>query len=324
MDKKERIERFEHLRLGLFMHFGLYSAAGEGEWAWHNLPGVRKIYGSLKEHFDPEKLDFTDILSKARDAGMRYAVLTARHHDGFAMWPSDAGTLSTKNHLGGRDIVGEYVDACRKVGLKVGLYYSPPDWYFNQKYMSFMIGSRSEKYPDRPNKDIDHKPTGDLPPMPEEHYLAYCGYLNEQIKELMTRYGKIDVLWFDGSVKDTSHVMSADDIRTLQPGIVINDRLWGIGDYCTKYECRMPTERPKEKYWEACVIWHVGGGWSYVKNADKYRRLEVSMEQYDTVKRFGGNFMLNIAPDRDGVVPAAYYAAAKELSGAIGEKYGAV
>ena len=208
--------------------------------------------------------------------------------------------------------------------MKVGLYYSPPDWYFNRDYMSFMYGSGSEKYPDRPNKDIDHKPTGVLPAMPEEHYLAYCAYLNAQIKELMTRYGKIDILWFDGTVKDTSKLMSAEEIRALQPGIVINDRLWGVGDYCTKYECRIPTERPAEKYWEACVIWHVGGGWSYVKNADRYREREITISQYSTVRGFGGNLLLNIAPDRDGVVPGAYYTALGELSQDIKEKYGSV
>ena len=326
---------FNPTLLGLFIHFGISTVHGDCDISWGMMDNPERRakgngivtpreYWKQAEAFDPRSFEPERWLYTAKEAGFTYAVFTAKHHDGFAMWPSDAGTLSTKNYQGGRDIVGEYVAACRKVGLKVGLYYSPPDWYFNQKYMSFMIGSRSEKYPDRPNKDIDHKPIGDLPAMPEEHYAAYCDYLNRQIKELMTRYGRIDVLWFDGTVKDTTKLISAEEIRAMQPGIVINDRLWGVGDYCTQYECRMPTERPKEKYWEACVIWHVGGGWSYVKNADKYRPLELSMSQYDTIKRFGGNFMLNIAPDRDGVVPAAYYAAAKELSDAVKERYGAV
>ena len=326
---------FNPTLLGLFIHFGISTVHGDCDISWGMMDNPERRakgngivtpreYWKQAEAFDPRSFEPERWLYAAKEAGFTYAVFTAKHHDGFAMWPSDAGTLSTKNYQGGRDIVGEYVAACRKVGLKVGLYYSPPDWYFNQKYMSFMIGSRSEKYPDRPNKDIDHKPIGDLPAMPEEHYAAYCDYLNRQIKELMTRYGRIDVLWFDGTVKDTTKLISAEEIRAMQPGIVINDRLWGVGDYCTQYECRMPTERPKEKYWEACVIWHVGGGWSYVKNADKYRPLELSMSQYDTIKRFGGNFMLNIAPDRDGIVPAAYYAAAKELSDAIKERYGAV
>ena len=324
---------FKPTLLGLFIHFGISTVHGDCDISWGMMDNPERRakgngiltpreYWKQAERFDPREFEPEKWLSAAREAGFTYAVFTARHHDGFAMWPSDAGDLSTKNYLKGRDIVGEYVAACRRVGLKVGLYYSPPDWYFNRKYMSFMVGSRSEKYPDRPNKDIDHNPIGDLPVMPEEHYLAYCDYLNAQIKELLTRYGKIDVLWFDGTVKDTSKVMSPDEIRALQPGIVINDRLWGVGDYSTQYECRMPTERPKDEFWEACVIWHVGGGWSYVKNADRYRQPEISMSQYDTVRKFGGNLMLNIAPDRDGVVPEAYYEAAAKLASDIRHAYG--
>ncbi len=326
---------FDPTLLGLFIHFGISTVHGDCDISWGMMDNPERRakgngivtpreYWKQAEVFDPKLFEPEKWLYAAKEAGFTYAVMTTRHHDGYAMWPSEYGELSTKRYMHGRDLVGEYVDACRKVGLRVGLYYSPPDWYFNRDYMSFMIGSRSEKYPDRPNKDIDHNPIGDLPKMPEEHYDAYCEYLNGQIKELLTRYGKIDVLWFDGTVKDVSKVMSARDIRALQPGIVINDRLWGVGDYSTQYECRIPNERPKDKYWEACVIWHVGGGWSYVKNADKYRSLDITMGQYDAVRRFEGNFLLNIAPDRDGVVPPAYYSAAKELSAAIKEKYGGI
>jgi alpha-L-fucosidase len=221
--------------------------------------------------------------------------------------------------MNGRDLVREYADACRKLGLKVGFYYSPPDWHFNSDYMSFMNGSRTEAYPDRKHKDIDHKDIeGDLPVMPQAHYDRYVDYMNTQVRELLTNYGRVDLLWFDGSMKDLTNVITIEEIRALQPQIVVNDRLWGfgIGDYSSEYECRLPKEKP-EGPWETCQIWHVGGGWSYVKNADKYRDLATTLHQYEVCKEWGGNLLLNIAPDKDGVVPDAYYKAVREFGDAI-------
>ena len=188
----------------------------------------------------------------------------------------------------------------------------------NQKYMSFMPGSRSERYPERPYEDIDHKPIDALPEMPKEHYEKYGEYVNAQVRELLTRYGQVDLLWFDGSMNDLTNVITIDEIRELQPQIVVNDRMWGwgIGDYCSKFECQLPKEDPGMP-WETCQIWHVGGGWSWVKNADKYRELEITLNQYETCKKWGGNLLLNIAPAADGSVPEASYKAVKEFGEAI-------
>lgn len=324
---------FEPTQLGLFIHFGISAVHGDCDISWGMMDNPERKakgngwltpheYWKQAEAFDPKKFEPERWLSAAKEAGFSYAVLTTRHHDGYAMWPSDAGDFSTKQYMRGRDLVGEYVRACRAVGLKVGLYYSPPDWRFNQKYMSFMIGSHSEKYPDRPFKDIYHNVVASIPEMPREHYEKYCEYVNAQVRELLTRYGKVDVLWFDGSTKDTSKIITIDEIRSLQPSIVVNDRLWGIGDYNTKYECHLPTERPEAKFWEACECWHVGGGWSYVKNADKFRPIEYMTEHYGIVRKFGGNYMPNIAPDRDGVVPEGFYPACREFGERIKEIYG--
>ena len=322
---------YNPVQLGLFIHFGISAVHGDLDISWGMMDNPERRakgngiltpreYWALAEKFNPDKYNPEEWLSAAKEAGFTYAVLTTRHHDGFALWPSNEGDFSTKNYMGGRDLVREYVDACRKVGLKVGLYFSPPDWRFDQKYRSFMNGSRSAKYPDRPNKDIDHQPIGDLPEMPVEHYDRYISYMNGQVRELLTNYGQIDLIWFDGSVADISKAITIEEIRSLQPQIIVNDRLWGfgIGDYNSKYECHLPTEDPGMP-WETSQIWHVGGGWSYVRNADKYRKLEITMNQYETCKKWGGNLLLNIAPRADGSVPDAYYRAVKEFGEALKE-----
>lgn len=321
---------FEPVRLGLFIHYGISAVHGDLDISWGMMENpVRRAkgngiatpreYWALAERFQPDQYNPEEWLRAAKDAGFDYAVFTTKHHDGYALWPTDAGDFSTKTYMGGRDLVREYVDACRKVGLKVGFYYSPPDWYFDRDYRSFMQGSRTEAYPERPHKDIDHKDiVGELPEMPKEHYDRYVNYVNTQVRELLTRYGRIDLLWFDGSMTDLTNTITIEEIRALQPQIVVNDRFWGfgIGDYCSKYECHLPAQRP-EGPWETCQIWHVGGGWSYVKNADKYRDLAITMHQYEVCKEWGGNLLLNIAPAADGSVPEAYYKAVKEFGDAV-------
>lgn len=321
---------YQPVNLGLFIHYGISAVHGDLDISWGMMenPERRKKkngivtpreYWALAETFNPEKYRPEEWLSAAKAAGFTYAVLTTKHHDGFSLWPSEASDFSTKNYLNGRDLVGEYVEACRKLGLKVGLYYSPPDWRFNQKYQSFMTASRTEAYPERAHKNIDHKDIpGELPEMPKEHYDRYIAYVNAQIRELLTNYGQIDLLWLDGSVKDITNVITIEEMRALQAQIVVNDRLWGfgIGDYNSEYECRLPKEDPKMP-WETCHIWHVGGGWSYVRNADKYRDLAITMQQYETCKKWGGNLLLNIAPRADGSVPEAYYNAVREFGEAV-------
>ncbi len=319
---------FEPVQLGLFIHFGISAVHGDVDISWGMMDNpVRRQkgngivtpreYWAMAEKFDPKNYHPEDWLRAAKDAGFTYAVFTTRHHDGFSMWPSKVSDFSTANYLGGRDLVREYVDACRKVGLKVGLYYSPPDWRFDKDYRSFMQGSRTEAYPERPHEDIDHQPIESIPEMPVEHYDRFIAYMNGQVRELLSDYGQIDLLWFDGTVADLSKAITIEEIRALQPQMIVNDRLWGfgVGDYCSRYECRLPEEKP-DMPWETTQIWHVGGGWSYVRNADKYRNIDITMKQYEVCKKWGGNLLLNIAPAADGTVPDAYYQAVK----AFGER----
>lgn len=121
-------------------------------------------YFALAEQFQPTNYHPERWLQAAKDAGFGYAVLTTRHHDGFALWPSAYGEFNTRTHLGGRDLVGEYVAACRKTGLKVGFYYSPPDWHFEREYRSWGYGTKGT--PESPHLGLDHRPVAQLPKRP--------------------------------------------------------------------------------------------------------------------------------------------------------------
>lgn len=283
MDKKERIERFEHLRLGLFMHFGLYSAAGEGEWAWHNLPGVRKIYGSLKEHFDPEKLDFTDILSKAREAGMRYAVLTARHHDGFSLYDtrglSDYDVMHTPY---GRDIVRLFADACRECGMMPFFYHTMHDWQH---------------------------------PLMQSDFDAYLDYHRKSVELLCTRYGEVGGFWFDGCWSSKTADWKLDElysmIRRYQPdAMIINNtglEARGVVSHpdidAVTYEQGHTEERAaaageKLPAAEACVT--LAHHWGYAKRDIDFRSPRSVISELASCRGKGINYLLNVGPRGDG------------------------
>lgn len=314
---------FPEAGLGLFIHWGINSVWGMGDISWCMLkskPGILRErheklgigahwvnirpvdYWRLAEKFNPESFDPDKILKAAKDAGCRYAVLTTRHHDGFAMWPSKFGNFNTSLHMKGRDLVKEYVDACRRQGLKVGLYYSPPDWYFNQKYMSF---SRQD------STGVDHEPY-DMPDMdsPEKHThdRKFTEYLRGQVKELLTNYGEIDLMWFDGSCEDA---FTVEEIRAFQPGIVLNPRAWGCGDYLTP-EGVFPEKRI-DGWWEFCTCF-CNGGWGYVDNEIHFPS-GWFLENLCKVRSWDGNFLPSTGPDGNGVMPEIYYKRMKQIAG---------
>ncbi|OGV72145.1 MAG: hypothetical protein A3K19_26535 [Lentisphaerae bacterium RIFOXYB12_FULL_65_16] len=201
--------------LGLFIHWGISSVHGgvdlsrgmmaDKPWDPNAKPGVSlatpEEYFALAKSFTPDKYDPDKWLSAAREAGFRYAVMTTKHHDGFAMWPSEVGKFGVKQYLPGVDLVKGFIDACRKNDLKVGLYYSPPDWHFNRNYMSFHYGSGDQKrFPGRKHFGLKHEVIDAIPSKPVGFDDAHRAYVRAQVQELLTRYGKIDVIWFDGSV----------------------------------------------------------------------------------------------------------------------------
>jgi alpha-L-fucosidase len=313
---------FPDAGLGMFFHWGISSVFGIGDLSWSmiNDDGFRQRqldhygyaalqarmspekYWSQANLFNPDRYEPRKWLEAAKRTGVKYAVLTTKHHDGYALWPSKFGEFSTRTHLGGRDLVGDYVEACRETGIKVGFYYSPPDWFFNRHRMSF---NGDGKIP----LGVKHEPI-ERPVFSQENQAewlkGYQTFIRGQVEELLTRYGKIDILWFDGEGSDA---ITLERIRELQPGILINSRAHGTGDFETP-ECSFPAERPKG-WWEMCHIWN-DGAWAYLSH-EIYKTTGWMLTEYVKCRAWGGNFLINVGPNAHGELPEAAYQRLSEL-----------
>ena len=305
--------------LGLFMHWGIHSVVG-AQPSWDMIANYRyggKVsppdkYYALADQFNPQDYDPGKWLKAAKDAGFTYAVLTTKHHDGYALWPSKYG-IGTKQYMKGRDLLRPYVEACRANGLKVGFYFSPRDWH----YPGLM----------HPN-EYDAFTSKNIPPITDStvNYQAYerfLGFVLQQMEEILTHYGKIDLLWLDGmyfrGVSDMHTQQVYAWIRSLQPGIVINDRWSNLvnpddpngngvrtGDFTTPFECARPTYVPS-KWWEHCDIWTSGGGgWGYDKTGN-FRPFSWFFDHLVASRSLGGNFLPNVGPAGNGEMHPNYY-----------------
>ena len=324
--------------LGLFIHWGIASVKAINI-SWPMIPGralaQRRItdpaereriiregdynlngkpnpitpnqYWEMARDFDPKKYDPDKWLKAAKAAGFEYVVLTTRHHEGFALWPSAYGNFDTKNFMDGRDLLMPYVEACRKNGLKVGFYYSPPNWYFEKDYKNFMYGGGANKNPEFPALDADLKPRTNAHTAAElaAHQKAYDEMVRGQVTELLTRYGKIDLLWFDGKqpTPNGARCITQEEIRRLQPGIVINPRLHGHGDFVT-YERTLGTDKPVTGWAEFCNTWTAF--WPHVENAP-FRAPGFVLGQFTNSRSLGVNYLLGVGPTRDGEFVDAIY-----------------
>jgi len=297
---------FPDAGLGLFIHWGLASVGATGDLSWGMLANKpwkdatvtpNKYYGWAKE-WKPEQMDYDKMLAGAKAAGFTYAVMVTKHHDGFTLWPSEFGDIGTKYTLGGRDFVKEFVTACRKNGLKVGLYYSPPDWWFDRQYKNFSMGGKV--------LDMDHQPTK-LPPRPKDHDAKRAELVRGHVRELLSRYGKIDLIWFDGGRGEISN----GEVRKLQPGIVVNRRNGGGGDYGDS-EGKLPSRR-FTGWFETCETCWPAGKWSYTENAGWDTAPQV-IEELVRLRAWGGNLLANVGPKGDGSLPEQALSAWKEMA----------
>jgi alpha-L-fucosidase len=272
----------------------------ESDWNLNGKPPeiTPNQYWSMAKDFNPQNYDPDKWLKAAKAAGFTYAVLTTRHHEGFALWPSAYGNFDTKNFMGGRDLVKDYVAACRRNGLKVGLYYSPPDWNFDRDYMSFLYGGARKLNPEMPSLDADLKPrtTKHTPEEIAKQQAAYAALVNGQVEELLTRYGKIDLLWFDGKPDSGNNpIITQERIRELQPGIVINPRLHGHGDFVT-YERTLTPTKPVTGWAEFCNTWTTA--WPHTDAP--FRAPGYVLGQLATSRSLGVNYLLGVGPMSTG------------------------
>ncbi|HYF47411.1 MAG TPA: alpha-L-fucosidase, partial [Acidimicrobiales bacterium] len=293
-------EWFDGAGLGLFVHWTHSSAAGR-ELSWPLVGGgpvlphsgactVDEYYASVAA-FAPAEGAARAWCAAAAAAGARYAVLTTRHHDGYALWPSEHTSLGIADSGIERDLVGEFVDACRAEGLRVGFYLSLSDWH-HPDYPAF----RDE---DRPYAFIGYRR-----PDPEA-WSRYVDDLFGQVRELLTGYGTVDVLWFDGGWERTVEEWRAAElealIRELQPDILLNERLPSVGDYTTPEQFVPPT--PPEGRWETCLTMNESWGW-VPGDTDWKSSRDLVHALCETVGK-GGNLLLNVGPRGDGSLDPA-------------------
>jgi len=308
-DRFARSEWFRDARFGMFLHWGPYSIAGREEW-------LRSVYrlskeeyqpyvdGFVPEDFDPEA--WADI---AERAGMRYAVLTAKHHDGFCLFDSAETTYSTMHNGFGRDVVREFVEAFRRRGIKIGLYYSLLDWH----------------HPDYPAwGDRQHPHRDDEAYRDHEHDFAnYVDYLHAQVRELCTNYGDLDLLWFDFSYDDFTgerwrSTELVEMVRSLQPDIVINNRLEASGGSLGSLVTADPTpwagdfvtaeqlvpiggirdDRGEAVPWESCLT--MNNHWGHYVGDDAYKSSRMLIRNLVSTVSRGGNMLLNVGPQPSG------------------------
>jgi alpha-L-fucosidase len=295
----DRLRWMRESRLGMFVHWGLYSLPARHEWVKQRERLGDDHYDRYFEHFDPDLYDPAAWARAAAAAGMRYAVLTTKHHEGFCLWDSELTDYKVTNTPAGRDLVGPWVEAFRAAGLRVGFYHSLIDWH----HPDFPIDGL---HPQRDDEDARARAGA-------RDVEKYAEYLHGQVRELLTRYGRIDYLFFDFSYPDRvwggkgrSDWRSeelVELVRSLQPDAVINDRLDlpESADVATpeQYQPLRPlVVREGEGIWEACQT--LNGSWGYDrdnldwKTADQLLRMLVDGVSKD------GNLLLNVGPTGRG------------------------
>lgn len=310
---------FDAARLGIFVHWSHCSARGR-ELSWPMVGGNRALprcqdlrvddyYASVRE-FCPRSDSPRRWLEKAARAGVRYAVLTAKHHDGFAMYRTRLSDFSIAATAFAGDPLREYVEAARDLGLRVGVYFSLCDWH-HPDYPAF----RDE---DRPYFAYMGRRSS------AQRWQRYLEFLFGQVREVLSDYGRIDLIWFDGgwerSAEEWRAAELAEMIRALQPGILINDRLPGQGDYDTP-EQFVPAQAPARR-WETCLT--MNDSWGYNPDDSDYKSARALIHTLCEVAGRGGNLLLNVGPRGDGSLPPEQESILDDLANWMARHAGAV
>ncbi len=315
-EKKERLAWWTHDRFGMFIHWGTYSLAGRHEWVKKYERIEDKAYQKYFENFNPDLYNPREWAKLAKAAGMKYAVITSKHHEGFTLFDSKYTDYKVTNTPYGKDALREWVDAFRAEGLKIGFYYSLIDWH-HPEYTIDRVHPQSagthEEY-DALNKDRD--------------MAIYREYLKNQVTEILTNYGKIDIMWLDFSFPDGDFGKGREDwgslelaklVRKLQPDIIINDRMdlkeyWGGWDFTTPEQFKVdewPAYDGKKIPWETCQTF--SGSWGYYRDEHTWKdNKQLLVLLIESISK-GGNLLLNVGPTGRGTIDLRAEAALSKM-----------
>ena len=309
---RERTKWFMDARFGMFIHWGLYAIPACGEWVMSEREMTVAEYEKYFELFDPADYQPREWARLAKAAGMKYAVLTAKHHDGFCLFDSALTDYKATNTKAGRDLVREFLEAFRAEGIKVGLYFSIIDWH----------------HPDFPKYGDRQHPMRNREEFKDEQidFDRYLTYMHGQVKELVTNYGKLDLLWFDFSYDDMcGEKWKATElirmVREYQPDVVIDNRLEGAGDNHGSIATANPLiysgdfaspeqiippggvqdELGEQIPWELCAT--MNNHWGFCNYDYDYKSPEMLVRKLVECVSKGGNMILNVGPDARGNIP---------------------
>lgn len=294
----QRMAWWRKARFGMFIHWGLYSelagewngtrTKGAAEWIQHDLNIPVEQYEKLLPHWNPTQFNADAWATAAANAGMKYLVITSKHHEGFANWPSKQGTWNVGHTPFKRDPLAELSAACRRHGIHFGLYYSIMDWH-NVDY-------------------LPRHPWDDRPADPNS-FPKYVQFMKAQLKEIVTHYHP-EVLWFDGEWENTWNSAEGKDLftylRKLDPKLIINNRVDsgrnGLGDFSTP-EQTIPANGIPGKDWETCMT--MNDTWGYSQFDNNWKSTETIIKNLVDIASKGGNYLLNVGPMSNGLMPEA-------------------
>lgn len=295
-----RTDWFVDARFGMFIHWGLYAMAARHEWVKNREYISNEDYQKYFDNFDPDLFDAKEWAKMAKDAGMKYLVITSKHHEGFCLWDSKYTDYKAPNTPAGRDLLREVVDAFRAEGIHIGFYYSLIDWY----HKDFTLDNR-HPLRNRPPEVIAELNKG-------RDMKRYAKYMRDQVTELLTNYGKIDIMWFDFSYpgengkghEDWESEKLVKLIRKLQPDIIIDDRLDlpGAGDIVTPEQIQRDSQPVSADgtplVWEGCQTF--SGSWGYYRDEMTWKTDKQCIEMLINHVSRNGNLIMNVGPTARG------------------------
>ena len=291
-------EWFKKAKLGIFIHYGIYAVGDVSEsWSFHNGNISYEDYMKQCEGFTASNYDPKAWAELFKKAGAQYVVMTSKHHDGVALFDTKYSDLSVvKKTPAGKDLVKGYTDAVREAGMKVGIYFSLIDWS-DPRYRS--VYPEGEDPKDH-LKDVFATPAGG--PEDPEKWEEFLKFNNDQPHELMTNYGKIDLLWFDGDWERSAKQWKAKEFKayleSMNPEVIVNSRLQGYGDYETP-EQGIPLRGP-EGVWEFCTT--INTSWGYRPSDNDYKTSKQVIRMFCDCLTLGGKMLLDVGPKEDGTL----------------------